>query len=240
MINPCGSLHFGMTKCLKSTILILFNLSVLQSKLFIFQALLIHDITSSDHNAQLVALGIALRGGRRTTYQAHDQNNSTRERHLLLNNTSKEKLGHFLSLHQLFHQSFYSMLEVAASGSLVEVRLLHLPAPARSESEHVFPIHTRVCTVHEHRQMDSHGSTQTENTALKQTKWPCHPPLSRGWYRQTLSIAPVTGLRHSGPPTSWSSDPLFSSCLMQRQTYKLVSADPRPHILLSCQLGPLQ
>lgn len=79
MINPCGGLHFGMTKCLKSTILFLFKLSALQSKLFIFQALLIHDITSSDYNAQLVALGIALRGGRGRTCQAHDQNNNIRK-----------------------------------------------------------------------------------------------------------------------------------------------------------------
>lgn len=146
MINPCGGLHFGMTKCLKSTILFLFKLSALQSKLFIFQALLIHDITSSDYNAQLVALGIVLRGGRGRTCQAHDQNNNIRERCLLLKNISKEKRGHFLSLYQLFHQNFYSTLAVAASGSPVEVRLLQQPAPARSKSEHVFPIHTHAHT----------------------------------------------------------------------------------------------
>lgn len=142
MINPCGGLHFGMTKCLKSTILFLFKLSVPQSKLFIFQVLLIHDITSSDHNAQLVALGIALRGGRGRTYQAHDQNNSIRERYLLLKNISKEKLEHFLLLHRLFHQNFYFMLEVAAFDNPVEVRLPHVPPPTRSKSEQVFPIHT--------------------------------------------------------------------------------------------------
>jgi len=78
--------------------------------------------------------GITLRGGRGRTYQAHDQNNNIRERCLLLKNISKEKLGHFLSLHQLFHQNFYSTLAVAASGSPVEVRWLQVPALVRSES----------------------------------------------------------------------------------------------------------
>lgn len=50
------------------------------NRLFVFQALLIQDITSSDHNAQLVALGTAFRSGRGRTQRAHEQNNSIRER----------------------------------------------------------------------------------------------------------------------------------------------------------------
>lgn len=44
----------------------------------------------------------------------------------------------------------------------------------------------------------------------------------------TLSIPPITGLDTQGHPAAGLQITLFFSCLMQRQTYKLVSVDPRP------------
>lgn len=97
-------------------------------KVIYISAPLIHDITSGNYNAQLVALGTVLRGGTgRTLPGSGPKYQHQRKTWFFLRNTSKEKWGRFLSLHQLFHQNFYP----AVSGSPVQLSFCN-PLPQQT------------------------------------------------------------------------------------------------------------
>lgn len=96
-------------------------------KVIYIPAPLIHDIPSGSYNAQLVALGPGLRWHGENLTRLRTKTPASEKDTSFLKNTSKEKWGCLLSLHELFNQNFYP----AASDSPMQLSFCN-PLPQQT------------------------------------------------------------------------------------------------------------